>query len=213
MIDNIPMIDRLVADLAPVRRVRPRDGVLAVACGLGIAVTLVALVFGLRADLMAGHPAGIVLLRSGTLLLLGAAALSAVVAAARPGVGQSRHGWRWALGAAALFPLVTLVHIAARRELPMDDLASPLAPWCLGISLAGALLVGGAVTAWLRKGAPVALGRAGWLVGLAAGAFGTFAYSLHCPSESVGYIGIWYSSVVGLAALAGRLVVPRLLRW
>ena len=75
------------------------------------------------------------------------------------------------------------------------------------------MLIGAALTGWLRRGAPVALARTGWLVGLAAGAFGTFAYSLHCPSLTVEYIGVWYTAAVGLCALIGRLVVPGLVRW
>ena len=75
------------------------------------------------------------------------------------------------------------------------------------------LAIGGALTLWLRQGAVTDLRRAGWLVGLGAGAFGTFAYSLHCPSDSVHYIALWYSLALALCAAIGRLAVPRLLRW
>ncbi|MBU6207998.1 MAG: DUF1109 family protein, partial [Alphaproteobacteria bacterium] len=55
--------------------------------------------------------------------------------------------------------------------------------------------------------------RAGWLVGLASGSFGTFAYSLNCPSNSIYYIGLIYSLAVGVCAVTGRLIVPRIIRW
>jgi len=65
----------------------------------------------------------------------------------------------------------------------------------------------------LRRGAPVAPQRAGLLVGLAAGSLGALAYNLHCSYDSMVYTGLWYGLVVGSAAVAGRLVVPRLIRW
>lgn len=208
-----PTIDDLVANLTPVRRLAPGLAWTMALALTGVAILAVYSRYGLRSDLMAGHPAGIVVLRAGVLLLLGCAALTAVIAAARPGVGQTSHGWRWALGAALIFPLTSIVIVLTDRRLPMAELTSPNGPWCLGISGASALVIGTALTVWLRGGAPVALNRAGWLVGLAAGSFGAFAYSLHCPSATIPYIGIWYTLTVGLCALAGRLIVPRLLRW
>ena len=55
--------------------------------------------------------------------------------------------------------------------------------------------------------------RAGWLTGVAAGSFGTFAFSLHCPVTNIWYIGFWYALTVGVAALIGRILVPRFIRW
>jgi hypothetical protein len=210
---TIRTIDELVGDLTPVRRISPGQAWTLVLGLTAMVAAAVATLFGLRGDVLAGHPAGLVLLRSGMLLLLGSAALAALIAAARPGVGQTSHGWRWALGAALLFPLATLVLTLSERSLPLVELSAPSGLWCLAIGGGSGLAIGAALTAWLRRGAPVALVRAGWLTGLAAGAFGTFAYSLHCPSETVQYVGIWYTAAIGLCALAGRIAVPPLLRW
>jgi hypothetical protein len=206
-------IEDLVADLTPVRRLAPAQAWTLAGALTVLAVLAVYTLYGLRSDIMAGQPAGIVVLRAGALLLLGGAALTAVIASARPGVGHASHGWRWALGGALIFPLTSLVIVLADRRMPMDELTSANGPWCLGISGISALAIGTALTLWLRRGAPVALNRAGWLVGLAAGSFGTFAYSLHCPSATIPYVGIWYTLAVGLCALAGRLIAPRFLRW
>lgn len=206
-------IDDLVSDLAPVRRIRPTQIWLLALVGTAVAVIAVWFLFGLRTDVMAGNPSGLVLLRGGTLLLLGGSAVAALAAAARPGVGHASHGWRWVLAAAALFPLATIVLSLVEGALPMDELMSPFAPSCLGIGGGSGLVIGAVLAAWLRRGAPVNIPRASWLTGIAAGAFGTFAYSLHCPSETVQYIGIWYTAAIGLCAVIARLVVPRLLRW
>jgi hypothetical protein len=206
-------IDMLVADLLPVRRVSPFEG-LAVSVTATVAASMwVAMRYGVRADLLAGEPTTLVILRSSMLLLMGFATLLAVVASARPAIGSVQTGWLWTLAAAFLFPLTALVQFAFAGTMEAGDLAPNLGRYCLGISSASALLIGGALTVWLRQGAPIALNRAGWLVGLAAGSFGTFAYSLHCPMSNIYYVGLWYSLAVGLAAVGGRLVVPKLIRW
>jgi hypothetical protein len=65
----------------------------------------------------------------------------------------------------------------------------------------------------LRRGAPTSINLAGWVTGIAAGGMGAFAYNLHCPINSIIYIGFWYTIVIGICAVAGRLVIPRLIRW
>ncbi len=206
-------IDALVEGLEPVRPVSARRGIGMTLLPFAAAIFMVGLQFGFRPDIMAGAPHPIVMIRGGMLLLLGFASLAAVVAAARPGVGQSSHGWRWALAGAALFPLTSLVLSIANGGFPADDMHSPNGPWCLKISVMSGLAIGGMLTLWLRTGAPTALDRTGWLVGLAAGAFGAFAYGLHCPSTTVYYVGLWYTAAVGLCAILGRLIVPSLIRW
>lgn len=207
------MLDQLVADLTPVRRVQSRDGWMLAMAVTGVAIAVVAARFGLRPDVMAGNPSGIVLLRAGALLLLGVAALAAAIDSARPSVGRRNIGWKWALAGAALFPLITLVVTMAEGGFAAGDLDPSLFAYCLGISVASAFAIGATVTWWLRRGAVTSIKLTGWLVGLAAGAFGTFAYSLHCPSTSITYIGLWYSSAIAASALIGRIAVPRLLRW
>lgn len=206
-------IEALVADLKPVKRLDPREGVAWVA-GVTIAVVvLVAVTIGLRPDVMAMRPNEMVILRSGALLLLGIAALHASVVSARPAIGRRPEGWRWALAAAALFPAASLTLMMRGEPFPREVLTATSAPWCLGVSLTSAIVIGGVLVGWLRRGAVTNPRRSGLLVGLAAGAFGLFAYNLHCPSAGVHYIALWYSLTIGLAIVAGRLVVPPLLRW
>jgi hypothetical protein len=210
-------IDALVADLKPVRRIRPREGLAIVAGGLAILIALVGLRYGFRPDLLAGEPHPMVIIRGGMLALLGIATASAATAAARPAVGQGQNGWIWALAGAALLPLAATLlyayHLASGAPFPPGAFDFQYARYCLGIGLLGAAGIGTALTLWLHQGAPTALDRAGWLVGIASGSFGVFAYSLHCPSDSIYYVGIFYTTVVAISAVIGRLVVPKLLRW
>ena len=65
----------------------------------------------------------------------------------------------------------------------------------------------------LRRGAPTNLRRAGAIAGLVAGALGAVAYAFHCPDDSIPFIALWYGAMVGLCALIGAILGPRLLRW
>ena len=65
----------------------------------------------------------------------------------------------------------------------------------------------------LRQGAPTNLRRAGAIAGLVAGAIGAVAYAFHCPDDSIPFIALWYGVMIGLCALVGAMIGPRLLRW
>jgi hypothetical protein len=206
-------IEALVGDLTPVHRVSPRLGLGIVALMTLASVLGIAATYGLRPDILAGNVQPIIMVRGGLLLLLGLASLFAVVAAARPGIGQSSTGWRWALAAAALFPATAAILAMGRGEEALEAVSSTSAYYCFGISGASGLVIGAALTLWLRRGAPTSPQRTAWLVGLTAGSLGTFAYSLHCPSDTVYYAGFWYSLAVGMCAITARAVVPALIRW
>jgi hypothetical protein len=210
-------IAALVDDLAPVRVVKRVDGLLLTAAATFVTAAIVALTFGMRDDVITGNLHPIVIIRAGLLLLLGLATTLAVAAAARPSVGRPQNDWMWALAAAAVLPFAALCKFtylyASGQPLEIFMLDFEFGPSCLLISSLSALWIGSFMTWWLRRGAPIALNRAGWLVGIAAGSFGTFCYNIHCNSISIFYIGLWYSLAVGICAITGRLIVPRLIRW
>lgn len=207
----------LVDDLTPVRVIKRRDTLLLVAGATFIASVIVALTYGMRADVLAGNPHPIVIIRAGLLLLLGLATTLAVAAVARPSVGKPQNGWMWALAAAAVLPLAALAKFiylyASGQPLELFMLDFEFGLRCLMISSLSALWIASFMTWWLRRAAPIALNRAGWLVGLAAGSFGTFSFNIYCNSVNIFYIGLWYSLAVTICAIAGRLIVPRLIRW
>lgn len=217
MTSGFDTIDTLAADLEPVRPLRSRSGLAATLFAVAISATGVFAVFGFRSDILAFAPEPIVVIRAGLLFLLGLATTLATVQAARPSVGRGGNGWPWALGAALVLPLAAIllfgVHLVTGEPFQTGALDFSYGLNCLGISGTSALVIGGVLTSWLRRGAPTDVARAGWLVGLSAGSFGTFAYSLHCPSNSIYYIGLLYSMAVGLCAIAGRLIVSRIVRW
>jgi hypothetical protein len=167
---------------------------------------------GMRPDLYAGNPAEMFLLRAGTLLLLGIVCARSLIAMASPSVGKHGEGWKIALFGAALFPASAILAVFFSGGVKSaDHLVAGMQ--CLTMSMIGGLAIATSFVIILRRGAPVSLERAGWLTGVTSGALGAFAYNFHCPFNSLIYIGFWYTLAVGICAVIGRLVVPRLIRW
>jgi hypothetical protein len=205
-------IQQLIDDLEPVRSLRPKQSMAASLIITGAILLLVTLWLGPREDMMAGKPDSMFLLRGGILLLLGLANGYAAIAMASPSVGRQGSGWQIALAAAALFPLAAL--IVAMSAGPADAMAATQTGLqCLRMSVMGGLATAVPMVMHLRRGAPTSPERAGWLTGIASGGLGAFAYGFHCPFNNIIYIGLWYTLAVGICAVIGRLVVPRLIRW
>ncbi|WP_017664199.1 NrsF family protein [Porphyrobacter sp. AAP82] len=207
------LIAELVDGLEPVRPLHFAEGV-ALALGAA-AVTAVAVVaaFGLRAEWLAGHLDPMQLVSTLLFLGLALAASVAVVVMSRPQVGSDHSGWRWAAAMAGLLPLAGVIVALARGASGLSPELMRHGAECLAGGSAASLLVFALLTAWLRRGAPTAPERAGLVAGVAAGAFGIFAASLHCGDNDIVHIGLWHSAVVAVTGLAGRALVPRLIRW
>lgn len=205
-------IAALVDDLEPVTALNPRRPLLMAAAITVAVLAVVALMRGVRADVMAGQPDAMFLIRSGMLLLLGGGTAHAVLGMASPAVGKAQMSWQMALAAAFLFPVAALI-VALTGDMGNAMTAMYSVGQCLMFSAIGGVATAVPMILHLRRGAPTSPARAGWLVGIASGGLGAFAYNLHCPFNSIVYIGIWYTLAVGICAVVGRLVVPRLIRW
>lgn len=205
-------IQQLVDDLTPVPALKPNRSMAASLAIMAAILAVIVLWLGPRDDIMIGKPDTMFLLRGGILLLLGLANAYAVLAMASPSVGRHGNGWKIALAAALLFPLAAMI-VAFSASPAKAMAATDTGMQCLRMSIMGGLATAIPMVLHLRRGAPTSPERAGWLTGLAAGGFGTFAYGFHCPFNSIIYIGLWYSLAVGICAVLGRLVVPRLIRW
>jgi hypothetical protein len=211
-------IESLVADLAPVAPLARGSGLTGVFIATLAAVCFAAFTFGLRPDIIAGKPGPVFLRSSGLFLLLACAASFAVVQISRPQVGNHQTGWIWALAMAALLPasglLTWLAALLGGGQAGREQAAVDPAGWtCLAIAVVLGLGVAVILTRQLRRGAPTSPGRAGLLCGIAAGAAGVFALSMHCPNDGIVHIGLWHASAVALSAVAGRWIIPALVRW
>lgn len=211
--DTDVLIAGLVDDLKPTPPLRFSRGALLVALGLLLSTAMAVLGFGMRPDVQAGRPDAMFILSGGLFLLLGAACSVATVAMSSPWVGSGRNGWGWAAAMAGLLPLTALVValIEGRSAIIASEPAHGLV--CIACSSFLALIVGGVLVSWLRQGAPTSLERAGLLTGISAGCAGVVAFTFVCPINSVMHIGLWHGLTVTVCAIAGRLIVPPLVRW
>ena len=166
------MIDRLVDDLTPVKPLKARDGLALTLMTAAVFAALVAVFGGIRGDILMGIPDPMFFLRGGALLLLGLTSSYAVIAMSQPAVGNSFKGWVWALFAALLFPATAAVMAMIAAPDNMSIFVPRYGVECLAISMLVGTGIAAAQVFWLRRGAPVALDRAGWLVGMSSGALG-----------------------------------------
>ena len=153
---------------------------------------------------------GIKLLYGGT--LAGAAAW--LVARLGQPAAAAAAPWRAVM---AVLGGVAVVGAASLMATPVDERLPALlgqswseCPWAvMGLSLPA---LGAAL--WALNGlAPTRPRSAGFAAGLLAGALGAIGYAFACREPSPAFVAIWYSAGIGITALLGALLGPRVLRW
>ena len=207
------LIDELAGDLTPVRPRRVARGSAWVAAGWVAGAAALLLLFGLREDLAVRGMPPLSMLAFWLTAATGLAATWSALHMGLPGVGRDYGGWRWAVGASLSLPLAALAACIADGHAAMEAARHDVGLGCLLKGLASGLGVGGALFFWLKAGAPTSPTRAGWVVGIAAGAAGATIVALHCATDDVVHIALWHGAAVLLSAIAGRLILPRFLRW
>lgn len=211
--DTNALIAKLVEDLKPVRSLRFSSGLGFALAGLGVTVTTVTLLFGIRPDVITGSFDPVFLLATGLFFLLGLASSVTVVMMSRPRVGSDHGGWVWAVAMAMVLPTTAAIIGLGRGPAAFSASASEQGLDCLVAGSALGLVTFAVLVWWLRRGAPTSPERAGLLTGIAAGSFGIFAFSFHCVYSDIVHIGLWHSAVVVMSAVIGRTVIPRFIRW
>ena len=119
-------LDSLAEELEPVKPLNANGAI-----GTMVLLTVIGAVFvvstlGFR-DQFLGSTATdpMFLIRSGLLVVLAAASLSAATSMARPAVGTSRSGWRWAAMAALIVPIAAAIAALVSRT-PVAERLHPV---------------------------------------------------------------------------------------
>lgn len=211
--DNDGLINALIADLQPVRPLRRAEGSALVLVAVVLTGLIELAINGLADNVRDGTVSPMFLLANGLLLLLGIAASASTIAMASPRVGNRHDGPGWAMAMAGVFPVATVILLAVHHA-DWPHLLDVAQGWhCFVEATLTSLLIAGALLFWLRRGAPVSPRTAGLHLGVGAAALGTAVFGMSCPVDSIYHLGIWHALPLALGALAGRFLVPTLLRW
>ncbi|TRD11753.1 DUF1109 domain-containing protein [Erythrobacter insulae] len=208
------LIASMTENLAPVRRVKPIEGVLLIAAATAIATIGSIAIHEFWWGLLHGEASGYFLITHGLLLIVGLASAAGIIASAQPRVGSRGNAPAWSFAMLSIVPAAAIISlISAGGSGARSGFNDPAAWLCTQASLTAALVVAAASILWLRRGAPVSIERSAWLTGLAAGSLGTLAYGITCPVDSLSHVGLWHFAPVVIAAVIGRFAVPPLIRW
>lgn len=208
------LIEGLAGELEPVRPRRLLRGGFWVTAGWIGGGALLLWIFGMRYDLAAGTPmAPLPMLAFWLIVALGLAAAWSALRMGLPGVGRDYSGWRWAGLAALALPLTAILIGVGDSHGAMEAMKPEHGMGCTIDGLVAGTGVGVALFAWLKGGAPTSPSRAGWVIGIAAGAAGAAVVALHCASNDMIHIVFWHGLAIPLWAAAGRLLLTPLLRW
>lgn len=210
--DNL--IDRLAADLKPVRPRRTGWDVLIVG-GICLAELVLFLAAGMaRPDMPLEMTRASLWWRLGGLGILAVAAGSAALKSFAP-TYWPKDRFRW-IAAIAIVCLITGLAIDRVRD--VSETIIQQLNWTQGVQCAGKIillsvppLIGLGVL--MRRGAPTAQKHTALLVGLAAAAWGAFVFVFACPFNNPLYIVVWYSVALGIVTGLSRVMLPRVTAW
>jgi hypothetical protein len=209
--------DELIRALAADARARPPSlgvaSALGLAAGGAVTASTFFIVIGFRPDISQA-------LETIRFLFKFVVALSIVLPAVVLSLGQARPGarlaaWGWALALApALLLLGVVVELVSTPPMSWGGrLVGTNMPFCLTFI---PLLSIGPLTGLMltqRYGAPDRPRLAGALAGLAAGGVAALFYASTCTDDSPLFVATWYTLAIGLVAMVGHFLAPKLLRW
>lgn len=212
--------DELIAGLSaappPAQLANPTRTMLIAALLACLVVALVVFAWlGLRSDIgsILTHGKHEFLLNLVFVIGVGSAALAVIRDLAVPGRALR-------LPAIAIIAPFLVIAVVAVHELSSASLHQLLpheshASWltCLWQTAALAVPAFTILAFGIRRLAPTNLRRAGFYIGLLAGAIGSMGFCLHEPGNTVTFSATVYTAGIALMAIIGAWVGPRLLRW
>lgn len=197
------------ADVSALRR---RYGA-ALGWGAFAASLLMALVLGVRADIMEAAALPMFWLKMAFPAALAAAAMLAAVRLSRPGASLRNVPVMLAAPVLAVWLIaVFALWSVAAPERPALILGHSWAACLVNISfLAAPVLI--AMLWAARAAAPTRPALTGAALGLTAGALGAVVYALHCDEMAAPFLATWYLLGMTIPSVIGAGVGFRLLRW
>jgi hypothetical protein len=210
--------DELVALLStnpePVdRRLVVRTLHVALAAGTVVALGIVLVGLGVRADMMTACASIFLVVKLSFAVGIVSLALVYLTRLARPGGERKTPSLLIATPFLAIVSLALISLGFAPRSRWDEMIVGDEWLECL-LSIPIIAIVPFAISIWaVRRAAPTNLARTGAFAGLIAGGVSAMAYALHCTDDSLPFVAVWYGGTIVLCTLAGAALGPRLLRW
>jgi hypothetical protein len=208
------LVSALSAGLEPIDRGLVRRTVIAgLAVGAALALGIMLVGFGIRADLTTARAAIFLVLKLAFAIGIVTVASLYLLRLARPG-GERRISSPWVLTPFLAIVLLAAISLAFAPSAHWDRMVMG-DQWleCLLSIPIIAIVPFAIVMRAVRRAAPTNLVQAGAFAGLVAGGISAIAYALHCTDDSLPFIAVWYGGTIALCTLAGAVLGPRLLRW
>lgn len=209
-----PFMNRLVADLKPVRR-RSAAGDAALLALAGAAELALFLSLGfMRPDMPVAMEQPSFWWKFGSLGIITLLSAAIAVLSFNP-VVSPRRSLRWLTALIAASLAAGWLVDAAQAGLPalLERLRWQDGLGCMAKMVA---LSAPAVVAFgllMRRGAATDTAGAALASGIAAAAWGAFVFVFACPFDDPLYIAVWYAAGCGLVTGLARLALPRLTGW
>lgn len=208
------LVTMLATGAAPVERpAASRRFALAVGWGALGASLLMAVLLGVRDDLVQATALPMFWVKFAFVAALAAASVVAALRLSQPGVPLGGAPLGLAAPLLAIWALAGAVLLAAEPDQRSALVFGETWASCpLNITVLSAPVW--ATAMWAMKGlAPTRLRLAGAVSGFMAGAVGALVYTLHCPELAAPFLATWYVLGLLVPTAAGALLGPRLLRW
>lgn len=180
---------------------------LATGAALALAIIVVIVSFGIRADFISYATSPVYSFKLLATACAAIAGLALVRAAGTPGIAM-----RWLMMALPVAVLIAgmvwiddAVSIVGARSISV--------PVCLAAIVLAALPGLILLLIALRNAAPTRPALAGSVAGLLAGSLGALAYTLSCVNDGAVFVTVWYSLAVVIVSALGAVVGRRVLSW
>jgi hypothetical protein len=208
------LIDFLAARTTPIEaNVVARRFAVALGWSAFCTTLLMALVLGVRADLVSVLHLPMFWIKLALPLVVALASARAITRLARPG---GRLTWAPFVGAApiaAIWGLAVAVLVVAPAEVRVPLVMGSTWRFCL-LAVPLLSLPPFVAIVWAVRGlAPTRLAHAGAATGLLAGSLAETIYALHCPEMAAPVLAVFYVGAMLIPAVVGFIAGPRLLRW
>jgi hypothetical protein len=209
-----PFVDRLVADLKPVRR-RSAAGDAALLALAGAAELALFLSLGfMRPDMPVAMEQPSFWWKLGSLGIITLLSAAVAVLSFNP-VVSPRRGLRWLAALIAASLAAGWLVDAAQAGLPalLERLRWQDGLGCMAKMVALSVPAVVAFGLLMRRGAATDTAGTALASGIAAAAWGAFVFVFACPFDDPLYIAVWYAAGCGLVTGFARLALPRLTGW